>query len=639
MSKKGTIFFSMKTAQLLPLLLLSIWGITFCNFSKPLENIAEQTVKPEHIKEVDTFKDRLSSLISFVEEEQWTVAQQQFIECRNAFKHIDYLLQYTFEESYRSINGPDLRYLNPGFRGIAVLEPEGLQAIEGQLFEEQPEKKKLILLIKRLLWEIEKYKSYLKNTTISNEDVFTALRFNMIKLETLDLTGFEVPVCNNIANEVTAILQTYQQVMGKFGKNKEILVFDELVRDAILEISKMRQPDGFNRLKFIKEHIQPLTKQFLQVQEALHIPYPKGLIARKIPIEYTSKTIYDPNFIDANMYSEFRMDQADEGVVKLGALLFFDPLLSSDNKMACASCHQPERAFQDGMATAITNQEGIFQERNSPTLLNAGLQPFNFFDLSGTSLENQAEHVFFNKREFHTSLEEVSQKLSKSSAYVTQFKKAFPEYQEDPINGFTILRSLGAFVRTLQNNNSILDDYMTGKTKVIPAEVANGFNIFMGKGKCGTCHFAPTFFGNVPPFYNESESEVLGVTKNNDFKYPVLDGDSGRYKFKAADIFMRSFKTATVRNIDQTSPYMHNGALKTLEEVVEFYNKGGGQGLGLEVPNQTLSADSLQLSEKEKKDLIVFLKALNGKPIIVQVPKLPKVDNHPEWDSRRGVGY
>ena len=630
---------SWKIAHLLPVLLLSIWGITFCNFSKPLENIAEKSVKPAHIKDVESFLSHLSTLLSLVEDEDITASREQFLLCRNSFKQIDYLLQYVFEDAYRSINGPDLPYLNPGFRGIAILEPEGLQAIEGQLYAEHPEKKKLVLLIKRLQWEIEKYKSYLKNTTLTNEDVFTALRFNIIKLETIDLTGFEVPVCNNVRDEIIAILNTYHHVINKFGKGKEIDSMNETIQQALLVVEKMRNPNDFNRLSFIKEHIQPLTVRFLKVQDLLNIPYPKGLIARKIPVEYVSKTIYDPNFIDANMYAQFRMEQANESVVELGKLLFFDPLLSHENKMACASCHQPERAFQDGMMTAITNQEGVFQERNSPTLLNSGLQPFNFFDLSGTSLENQAEHVFFNKREFNTTFEEVVGKLQKSKAYINQFKKAFPEYAEDPINGFTILRSLGAFVRTLQNNNSEFDAYMSGVSEAISPQVEQGFNIFMGKAKCGTCHFAPTFFGNVPPFYNESESEVLGVTKSNDFKTPILDDDLGRYNLKAAEIFKHSFKTATVRNIEQTAPYMHNGSLKTLEEVLDFYNKGGGIGMGLAIPNQTLSSDSLALTEKEKKNLIAFLKALNGKMVQVEVPTLPKIDGQPQWDNRRGVGY
>lgn len=134
----------------------------------------------------------------------------------------------------------------------------------------------------------------------------------------------------------------------------------------------------------------------------------------------------------------------------------------------------------------------------------------------------------------------------------------------------------------------------------------------MGKATCGTCHFAPTFSGLVPPFFEENESEVLGVLKNP--KTIELDDDLGRSASKRltyeTEIYDRSFKTVTVRNISKTAPYFHHGQYNTLEEVVEFYNVGGGIGFGLEVPNQTLPPDSLNLSEVEKRQLIAFLKAI-----------------------------
>jgi cytochrome c peroxidase len=154
---------------------------------------------------------------------------------------------------------------------------------------------------------------------------------------------------------------------------------------------------------------------------------------------------------------------------------------------------------------------------------------------------------------------------------------------------------------------------------VIDPAVKRGFNLFMGKAQCGTCHFAPTFFGNVPPFYGTSESEVLGVPKVWDTLNPVLDADIGRYKFMEFPDFMHAFKTSTVRNAELTKPYMHNGGFKSLEDVVDFYDRGGGAGMGLDVPNQTLPDKKLNLTAAEKKDIVAFMKALTDTTVNVRV--------------------
>ena len=137
----------------------------------------------------------------------------------------------------------------------------------------------------------------------------------------------------------------------------------------------------------------------------------------------------------------------------------------------------------------------------------------------------------------------------------------------------------------------------------------------MGKAACATCHFVPTFAGLVPPLYNENESEILGVLANPLESSPKLDEDKGRLDNQIyneyAWIYERSVKTTTVRNAALTAPYFHNGAYPTLDQVIDFYNKGGGGGLGLNVTNQTLPPDPLNLTEPEVKALIAFMTSLN----------------------------
>lgn len=144
-------------------------------------------------------------------------------------------------------------------------------------------------------------------------------------------------------------------------------------------------------------------------------------------------------------------------------------------------------------------------------------------------------------------------------------------------------------------------------------EEIEGFNLFTGKAACATCHFPPTFNGTVPPKFKETEFENLGITKTTNFKHPVLDEDPGMYYPYEVEERRGFFKTSTVRNIALTAPYMHNGAFNTLEEVLEFYNLGGGQGIGLNVPYQTLPPDTLELTDIEVNSIIAFMQTLTDK--------------------------
>jgi cytochrome c peroxidase len=171
-------------------------------------------------------------------------------------------------------------------------------------------------------------------------------------------------------------------------------------------------------------------------------------------------------------------------------------------------------------------------------------------------------------------------------------------------------------METLSPFNSPFDKYIAGDKNALTKQQIRGFNLFMGKAQCGTCHYAPVFNGLIPPLYKRTEFEILGTTKNTDFKNPELDADSGRYTTFPTKYYMGAFKTPTVRNIARTAPYMHNGAFATLEQVLEFYNKGGGVGLGLNVPMQTLSPKPLQLDSSEVNDIISFLHSLTDSYVL-----------------------
>jgi cytochrome c peroxidase len=187
------------------------------------------------------------------------------------------------------------------------------------------------------------------------------------------------------------------------------------------------------------------------------------------------------------------------------------------------------------------------------------------------------------------------------------FTSAFPNKKE--ITPYEVRNAIASYVRSLMPFTAKIDNYFQNKSTLTESEI-NGFNLFTGKAKCATCHFIPLFNGTIPPWYNNTESEVIGVPKYTVWKNAVVESDVGRYNLNQIEELKFSFKTPTVRNIEKTAPYMHNGVYNTLDEVVKFYELGGGNGIGMKLKYQTLPFDDLQLTDKEKENIILFMKTL-----------------------------
>jgi cytochrome c peroxidase len=172
-----------------------------------------------------------------------------------------------------------------------------------------------------------------------------------------------------------------------------------------------------------------------------------------------------------------------------------------------------------------------------------------------------------------------------------------------------VRQALGAYVRSLGALDSRFDRAVRGDTAALSGTERRGFNLFMGKARCGTCHFAPLFNGTMPPDFVRSEAEIIGVT-DRPGAGARLDPDPGLGGVDLQPAHRGGFKVPTLRNVELTAPYMHNGAFRTLEQVVDFYDRGGAAGAGLTLPTQTLPPDSLRLSRDEKRALVAFLRSL-----------------------------
>lgn len=270
---------------------------------------------------------------------------------------------------------------------------------------------------------------------------------------------------------------------------------------------------------------------------------------------------------------------------KLGKRLFFDPVLSSDSTVSCASCHLPEHAFTDGKKFS-EGVEGRLGTRNAPTLANVAYHPYYTREGGVPTLEMQIlvpiqEHV-----EFDFNILLIAERLNLDSSYVQQSHKA---YDREP-DAFVITRSIGCFERTILSGGSRYDDFLNGKNSALTATEKRGKDLFFSeKLACSQCHGGFNFTNYA--FENN------GLYKD----YP----DPGRFRLTGDEADRALFKVPTLRNVGVTAPYMHDGSLPTLEAVVEHYNSGGKDH-----PHKSQLIKHLNLTTKEKTDLIAFLKAL-----------------------------
>lgn len=287
--------------------------------------------------------------------------------------------------------------------------------------------------------------------------------------------------------------------------------------------------------------------------------------------------------------------------IELGKQLYFDGRLSKNNAISCAFCHNPGTGFADSRQTSIGVGGGI-GGRQSPTVYNTGFNHVQFWDGRARSLEEQAIGPIHNPVEMAETHEHVVAKLGKIKGYQQEFRAVFGT----EVNLQGIAEAIAAYERTVLSTNSAFDKYVLGDVKAMDEAAARGLGLFKGKARCILCHNGPNFTDNQ--FHN------LGVPQVGPMKE-----DLGRYNVSRADKDKGAFKTPTLRSVTETAPYMHDGAFKTLEEVVDFLDQGGGT-------NPTLSPlmRPLGLTTEEKADLVMFLKALTGEPIKFSMPQLPK---------------
>ncbi len=588
-----------------------------------------------YLTALDEFKQQQASLRKVIADEDVSTEtgrkkiKEQLKGSRDKLKAIDFWLRYFEPIAYKKINGPlpveweteVFEKYEPPYRR----QGGGITLAELSLDEETVRKDSLIALTDTSTLALETFEADSITTQLdSYHHFFLANRLYLLNLAAIYTTGFECPDTSNIIPELRLMLSSIKNIYENFNasfpqtilSNEYLALYDKLL------VFVNNQSPGFSlfdHFSFIKDFVNPLfrlNQDFINSYGVITVSLMDFSLDNNAQSIF-DKTLYSPQNTkgifslvdDENILSEIK---------KMGKLLFYDPILSGNNKRSCASCHKPTEFFTDTtLVTAFQFDQQHHLPRNTPSLVNAVFNHLVMYDGKHIALQGQAKDVIQNPTEMNSNEKELIKKLLSCKEYKDAFKK-FAQFtpEEKEISLTHIVSAITYYYADFSNYYSPFDNAMNNKGSLSSIE-KKGFNLFMSKAQCGTCHFIPQFNGVKPPYVG-SEFEVIGVPEDSTYK--KLSTDKGRHAINPVNEMMNAFRTGTVRNAGFTKPYMHNGIFQTLEQVIDLYDVGGGIGKKLTIDNQTLSTDSLHLTKEEKGDLIAFIHSLNENVIFETPP-------------------
>jgi cytochrome c peroxidase len=572
--------------------------------------------------------DKISSLASLDDSAKISL-KKEIHGLRVNLKTADFWLRYYEPLLYKKINAPlPVEWETEVFEKFEKpykREGAGLILAELYLEEEGATRDSLMALLQPGLQSLRYYQSDSLRRVLHRPDQFLyANRLFLLNLATIYTSAFECPDPERIIPELQLMLQANREIYLAYNKafpNTKISDSYLLHYDKMIEFVNGQPMDhmAFDHFIFIRDYVNVLFSMNQEMLRNYRLPTRSF---NDYSLTKAATSIFSKNlFIGQNRKGVYtHIDDPDliNEIKETGRLLFFDPLLSGNGKRSCASCHKPEQCFTDTLRRTALAFDGVNSiQRNTPTLVNLFHNHLIMQDGKHYLVEDQLLGVITNPLEMGCSEKQLVQNVMSCDSYKKSFKKyvrytpSFPE-----ISPYHITSALMVYLSDYSDEESLFDKMMNKEAEVT-AEVRSGFNLFMSKAQCGTCHFAPIFNGVKPPYVG-SEFEVLGVPADSLVK--GISPDSGRYGINPAKETFRAFRTGTLRNISRTAPYMHNGVFATLDQVLAFYNHGGGAGQGLDVPNQTLSSDSLHLTSTELQHLKSFMLALNEEVIVLPPP-------------------
>lgn len=636
------------------ILLMAVLG-TLCvsiSFISKTESLVTSDYSSLYEERMFAFKENQKALLHRIDESNMTKetdvekVKEIIQQARIQLKGVDFWLRYLEPISYKKINGPlPVEWETEVFeKHEAPYKREAAGLTLAYIYLEEPnlEKDELKRLIQESIRATDVYHadSITKHLNTYHH-FYLCNRLYLLNLAAIYTTGFECPDTEQVLPELLSMLKDVQGIYAAYNKSFPATSihaeYMDLYKKTIEFVtSQSKDINSFDHFTFIQQYVNPLYA----LNQKMILEYK---VSSKSMVDYSlnknSTSIFDKDLYYAQNTKGIFARVNDTTILKeindLGKLLFYDPILSGNNLRSCASCHLPTQYFTDTInQTALQFNRIDRLPRNTPSLINVRQNHLLMLDGAHITMQNQAKAVLINPIEMGSTELQALQKVMNCKEYNTRFTKLLtytPQEKEITIDHITA--ALTIYYTKFSNSYAPFDEAMIEKKPVDPM-VQEGFNLFMSKAQCATCHFVPQFNGVKPPYVN-SEFEVVGVPK--DTLFTALSADKGRTMIYASDEMNNAFRTGSIRNAQFTKPYMHNGVFTNLTEVIEFYNNGGGVGRGLTVSNQTLSSDSLHLTPLEIKKIVIFIESLN-EHILFEKPPLQLPVSKDKMLGQRKVG-
>lgn len=587
-------------------LLTACVALLHISASQSPENTPGEQVRAHVLKELDATCSELELL-----KNDTSVARYQ--EARKHYKRIEFFVEYySKREAKYFINGPLVPKHDPEI-GNEVFEPQGFQRIEELLYaadgpvDQRSVREQCVMLVE----QFKQLRNYYADVAIEEGNLLELCQLQLFRISAMSFSGYDATISLSGITESAWSLEGVETTVRSFAAMGENRGSAKLHKQLVAEIVRakkvlVKNPDynTFNRLDFIVHYVNGINAMLVDLHNGLQLPWND----QKQALDLQRKFMFGAESFNMRFFSIYYDDTLHlREQAALGKLLFSDPQLSGSGMKSCSDCHQPGKQFTDGLRIG-TGVQGQTLKRNTPTLSYVAFQQSFFYDGRAYQLEQQVHDVVHNADEMNGDLEHAVALLRENEKYRKLFAEAFRNTPDSSITVYAIIKCISEYEKTVALFNSRFDRYLRGERSALNKREINGYNLFAGRALCGSCHFFPLFNGTVPPFFSDTEFEVIGTPA--DSTNTTADSDEGRFALTQLDIHYRAFKTPTLRNVALTSPYMHNGAYTSLSQVIDFYAKGGGGGMGLEIPNQTLPFDSLNLTAREKEDITLFLKTL-----------------------------
>jgi|GEM_PF-869408 cytochrome c peroxidase len=424
--------------KLLVLFVLLLIGMSFRpDAPSPKENPSGKRMKESFRIYTNHLETNLEKIKEHIESESPPVVlRSEFKRAREDYKFLEAMVSHLFPSFDLDFNAKPVLELNTDAAIVELVEPHGLQVLEVALFRDK-DYVKAKAEVEFMLGRLPELQKRIHRIQYQDRFAFEAVRQEVIRITALGITGFDsrvlkhsIPETIEALKSIQFLMEPYLDFMTRYNKN---LVYDlrNRIYGAIEYCGRNSEFALFNRAEFIRDYMEPIYADIHQLHVEIGVETKDDLHQFVEPLNYEAKHMYSSELFDPYAFSEKSFAQKSPKIEELGALLFFDPVLSQNNKRACASCHNPTKGFADGLKKSPSINNVGTLKRNSPSLWNATYVHDYFWDLRSESLNDQFEHVTSSPLEFNISFDEILEKLRKSDEYGELFEQAFEREEGD----------------------------------------------------------------------------------------------------------------------------------------------------------------------------------------------------------------